>query len=326
VLVVEAGARTLTALDLDRGRTTTISDAHVLAASAGVAPLLPSDGRLPIVDHGEGWAVPVAGGGRALPLGPAEEVLDDGTGGWWLVSRRGVHGVAVTEVRRVRGDGATTGRPIFMSPAVVPLAGTAQGLLVTTGDGHALTLVGDRPRLVGTRLSVHRVVAAHGDRVLVLADLPGHVAGLWLLDLAGGGERYLGAPGRIGSSDDVSPGVPVAAGVALTPAAPSAPGAKFSPDGRWLAVFTPFAGPRPDLSDQLTLVDVRTGAVLPVAGAGTVTELPSLGWSADSRWVFFLQGGGPTGRTIGAYRLGDRTTTALDYFAGPVEDLAGVAG
>jgi hypothetical protein len=90
-------------------------------------------------------------------------------------------------------------------------------------------------------------------------------------------------------------------------------------------VFTPFAGPRPDLSDQLTVVDVRRGTAVAVAGAGTVAGLPSLAWSANSRWVYFLQGGGPTGRTIGVYRLGDRASTALNYYAGPVEDLAAVA-
>ena len=81
---------------------------------------------------------------------------------------------------------------------------------------------------------------------------------------------------------------------------------------------------RPRVSDQLTLVDLRRGTVAPITGGGTVATIPSLAWSADSRWVFFLQGGGPTGRTIGQYRIGDRAPTALNYYAGPVQDLAGV--
>jgi hypothetical protein len=104
-----------------------------------------------------------------------------------------------------------------------------------------------------------------------------------------------------------------------------APGAKFSPDGRWLALFTPFDGPHPQLSDQLSLVDLRRGTIVAVPGGGTASDRPALAWSADSRWVFFLQAGGPVNRTIGAYRLGASSATEMRYFPDPVFDLAGVA-
>jgi len=313
-LLLQASLGRIVTVDVDRGHTGVIDDPHLLTAWPGTATSAPSYGHIPVVDQGEAWSVPVQGHAPALPLGPADEVLPDGTGGWWIVAPA-PHGLDATELRRARGDQARLGPGILLGPGVRPIIGTADGLVVSGPVGGLALVDGAHPGPLRTGLDVQEVITAQGHTLLVEGSKPGVVEGsqaggspeLWTVDVRTGTSRPVGPPGRIG----------VAVG--------GAPGAKFSPDGRWLALFTPYAGPHPQLADQLSLVDLRRGTVTAVPGGGTASDQPALAWSADSRWVFFLQAGGPVDRTIGAYRLGARSATEMRYFPDPVFDLAGVA-
>jgi len=291
-------------LDLDRGRVESVN----IAVWAGVAPLAPSAGRVPVVGASGALAVPVDGE-ASLALGPAELVVSDGDRGWWLVSAASsqTHGLASTMARRARGSGVVYGRPILLGSGVTPVAGVAGGLLVT-GTGGRLSLIGGaHPGPVAGDLGAVDALAAAGNRVLLGASPPGRPAGLWLVDVASRRETFVGSAGR------------------TTPAVGGSPEAKFSPDGHWLAVFVPYAGPHPQMSAQLVLVDLRRGKVSAVPGGGTAAAETAVAWSPNSQWLFFLQAGGPVNRTIGSYHLGDRTAGVLNYFPGPVTDLAGVA-
>jgi len=304
-LVMQESLGRFVTIDVDRGRTGVVDDPHLLTPWPGTATSSPSFGHIPVVDQGEAWSVPVNGRGPALLLGQADLVLPDGVGGWWIASPA-PHGMDGTELRRARGDRAGAGRGIVLGPGVSPVVGTADGLLVS-GAGGLSVVAGAHPAPLRTDLDIQQVITAQGHTVLVEGSEAGGPAELWTVDVRTGAARLVGLPGRIGA------------------AVGGAPGAKFSPDGRWLALFAPYAGPRPELSDQLTVVDLRRGTVTAVPGGGTASDQPALGWSADSRWVFFLQAGGPVNRTIGAYRLGARSTTEMRYFPDPVFDLAGVA-
>lgn len=73
------------------------------------------------------------------------------------------------------------------------------------------------------------------------------------------------------------------------PAEPAPAYARFSPDERYLALTFP-AGPEPGAPSQragwVSVLDLRTGALLPVDGLTTPgSRRPILDWSADSRWL-----------------------------------------
>jgi hypothetical protein len=156
-------------------------------------------------------------------------------------------------------------------------------------------------------LDVRGVVAGHGHSLVVLArDAEGR-DGMWTVDVRTGRSRLLGPPGPIG------------AGVG------GAPGVKFSPDGRWLAVLTPLPVRAAVPGSQVSLVEMSSGHVTAVPGGGTASEQPALAWSPDSRRVFFTQAGGPVGRTLGMFRRGGRGTEDLRLFPDPTRDMASVA-
>lgn len=307
VLLLDIGGGQMQVLDLDAGRVSAVLDPRVARRWPGTAALAPAGGRVPVVDAGRAWAVPVGRGRPALDLGPAISVLPDGDGGWWLVTPAGaeVHGLVATTARRVTSRGAG-GPVILLGPGVSPVLGVGGSLLVEGDDDRAALVGGARRGPVAADLGAVVPLAAGGRTLLVEADPAGRPTGLWTVDIVSGRERY------VGSGAAVSPG-----GVGGSSAA------KFSPDGRWLAVFLPYeqgAG-----FDRLVLVDLRTGTSRPVPGGGTAASRPSLGWSPDGRWVFFTQAGGPVDRTIGAYRLGDRRAGVVNFFPGPIVDLAGTA-
>jgi hypothetical protein len=305
VLLLDAGGGGMQVLDLDAGRVSAVRDPRVTSRLPGTAALAPTGGRVPVVDAGRAWAVPVVGRRAALDLGPAISVLADTDGGWWLVAPAGseVHGLADTTARRVTGAGAR-GPEILLGPGVTPVLGVAGSLLVE-GDDDRIALVGGALRgPVAPDLGAVVPLAAGGRTLLVEADPPGRARGLWTVDVGSGRERY------VGSGAAVSPGM-----------VGGSPAAKFSPDGRWLAVFLPYG--QGDGFDRLVLVDLRTGSSRAVPGGGTAASRPSLGWSPDGKWVFFTQAGGPVDRTIGAYRIGDRRAGVVNFFPGPIVDLVG---
>jgi hypothetical protein len=301
VLVVEAPGAIQT-VDLDHGRLATLSTATWWP---GAAPLTPSAGRVAAVGAMGAVAVPL-GGGAPVRLGPAESVLDDGGGGWWIVSPSSEpdHGLVRQVARRANGSGVVAGPPVLLGSGVTPVGGVSGGLLVA-GSGNRLAVIGgSHPGPLGSDLGAAYLLAAGGDHVLLTASPPGRPAGLWLVDVATGREAFLGSSARASAGANGSVD------------------AKFSPDGRWLAMFVPFPGPYPSVSAQLMLVDLRRGTATAVPGGGTAAPEPVVAWSPDSRWVFFLQAGGPVDRTIGTYHLGDHTAGVLNYFPGPVVGLA----
>ncbi|GAC1316849.1 MAG: hypothetical protein NVSMB12_14140 [Acidimicrobiales bacterium] len=303
VLVVDGPDGEVETLDLDRGRIAPLQDPHLDGATPGAATRSLSAGHLAVVDHGEAWSVALRPGGVDHRLGPARVVLDDGAGGWWVIGGAGPHAMPGEAARRARGDRAGTGPGLVLGAGVTPALGV-DGQLVVSSEGGALALVSGRhPRALPTGLAVTRVVAGQR-RTLVVTAPDRHLdPSLWAVDVPTGRVRLLGRAGRIGS------------GVS------GAPGVKFSPDGRRLAVVAGLPPRGGVAAGVVTVLDVVDGRVTPIPGGGTTADQPALAWSADSKAIFFLQAGGPVGRTLGVYRLGDPSAGTVRFFPGPAQDL-----
>ena len=307
VLVVADRGGEVETLDLDRGRVAPLDDPHLAHATPGAATRSVSAGHIAVIDHGVAWSVALRPGGRDHELGTARMVLDDGAGGWWLIGGGGPHALPGEAARRARGDRAGAGPALFLGPGVTPSLGLGGQLLVSGGAGALALVGGQHPGPVRTGLDVTGVVAGHGRTLVVAANDPSGAEALWVVDVRTGLRQPLGRAGRIGT------------------AISGAPGVKFSPDGRRLAVLAglPPRGTVPGAA--VTLLDIRTGKLTAVPGGGTAADQPALTWSADGRAVFFLQAGGPVGRTLGVYRLGDPAAGTVRFFPGPAEDLLAVA-
>jgi hypothetical protein len=289
LLVESAGGATL--LDLDRG------DVMHLPPRRDLASQSLSAGRMLDIDDGQAFAMGI---GPPVALGPATGAVDDGTDGWWLIMGND-HPAGSETARPVAGTGPLPGPTILLGPGVTPVGGL-DGDLVVANDARRVSVVGGtHPGPLDPDLGPLDVVATSGDVALVRAQPAGRPGGLWLVRPSGG-ERYVGPATRV---------VPGAGGFA---------GARFSPNGRQLAVFLPAAN-----GAQLAVLDVATGAVRPVPGGVSIVAVPAVAWSPDGRWLFFSQGGGPVGWTLGAYRSGDRKARQINYFPPAVSDLMAVA-
>ncbi|GAC1540858.1 MAG: hypothetical protein NVS3B12_28050 [Acidimicrobiales bacterium] len=303
------GAPSVERVDLDGGRVSPQGDDHLRAATIGAATSTLSQDHLAVVDGGEGWSIPLRPGGGTRDLGPASKILDDGSGGWWVIREAGPHALPGLLAHRVRGATGPTTDPLIIGDGVTPLAGTTEGLLVRA-SGSSLALVGGaHPRPLSTGLDVRDVLAVSGEHVVVTAHgEPTHADaattddGVWLLDLRSGRRQLLGIERD-----------------AQTLPAPLR--ATFSADGSKLAVLLPLPTQGSLPAHTVAVVDVASGRIDAVPGGGTAAEHPAMAWSPDGLRLFFAQAGGPVHRSLAAFRLGSARVEELRYFPGPLTDL-----
>lgn len=293
------------ALDLDAGRSTRLGGAHVAGTSPEGATDAISRDHAAVLDSGSAFSVGLRGG-RTFDLGPAVAVLPDGERGWWVIAPGGQHGLPGTVARRAVGDRSDLGQPLYLDAGVTPLAGVSRGLIVRSGAAALAVVGGPRPGPLRTQLHIDRVVATDRDTILVVVTTPAGRAELWTVDVERDTERRIGEAGQLPAAEA------------------GAPAAKFSPDGRRLAVVVNQTSASGFRNDAVVVVDLPTGRVVPVPGGGTAAPSPALAWSPDGRWLFFVQAGGPVGRTMGAYRRGDRVAGALRYYPPGIVDLLAV--
>ncbi|GAC1541441.1 MAG: hypothetical protein NVS3B12_28990 [Acidimicrobiales bacterium] len=331
VLRDESAGRTpsVERVDLDGGRISPGVDGHVRAATIGAATSTLSQDHLAVVDGGEGWSIPLRRGGRTRDLGPASKILDDGSGGWWVIREAGPHALPGLLAHRVQGATGPTTDPLIIGDGVTPLAGTAEGLLVR-GGGSSLALVGGaHPRPLSTGLDVRDVLAVSGEHLVVTAhgepapaetqpagsqpagttaggtDVGTTDVGVWLVDLRSSRRQFLGLDRDAQTQ-------------------PASMNATFSADGSKVAVLLPLPAQGSLPANTVVIADVASGRIDAVPGGGTAAEHAAIAWSPDGRRLFFAQAGGPAHRSLAMFRMGSDRVEELRYFPGPLTDLVAV--
>lgn len=280
VLVFDDGLAGIISLDLDDGRV----ERRPLDGQRAGDPnyRLLRVGNSLVVGWGEIHALPVdtlEGGllGRATIFIPAVE-LDT----VWLIDYPGGRiGQGTPTYRQVRLDGDEIVSAAGLDPAMVyPAHGipggivheTDSGITIWYPDAETVRIPGSGPGFVAD-VSDDLIAWCEGECTLHLTEI-------------GGGDTVVPSPGPDRSFEPRS--------------------ARFSPDGRLLAVVIGDPGPiGPDSTGAIAVIDVASGEATVVTGP--LLPRPSyIGWSPDGRHLFFSSYSyGQSEMLIGWYRVTD---------------------